>query len=722
DVESGERLGVVGPQSPAYVIYTSGSTGTPKGVVMTVEALANLIAWHVATIGAGPEASVAQFTAISFDVSAQEILETLGSGKRLVVPDADVRRDAARFVRWLEEYRITELYAPNVMVEAVCEAALEQHRTLPALHHIGQGGEALGLTPAVREFITAEPGRRLHNHYGPSETHLVTAHSLSDDVTGWRATAPIGRPIWNTRVYVLDAGLAPVPVGVAGELYIAGAALARGYHDRPGLTAERFVANPFTPGERMYRTGDLVRWNAEGELEYLGRADSQVKVRGIRVELGEIEAVLAGHPDVAQAAVALRAEGPGGGRPVGYVVPVSGCDVDVPALRTYLAGALPEHMMPSAIVMLDALPLTPSGKVDRRALPAPVIDTESSGRGPRTPQEEILCGVFAEILGMSRVDIDSNFFDLGGHSLLATRLINRIQDLLGVELSIRSLFEAPTVAGLAERLGVDTKEGALDVLLPLRTNGDRAPLFCIHPGGGLSWCYAGLLKHLGPGRPIYGLQARGLAEPTELPKTIVEMAGDYLEQMRAVQPHGPYHLLGWSFGGMVAHVIATQLQDKGESVALLAMLDAYPIVPEQADQRTGGLEKELLADLIHFVGIDADAIRDKLDRSAALDILRQEGSALAALDDRSTSALMDIFINNNKLLTGFNPVRFRGELLHFTATLGRDERTPTARSWRPHVEGRIEDHPIACEHRDMVQPGPLAEIAKIVADKLDTRP
>ncbi|MCW7946082.1 hypothetical protein AAW14_29830, partial [Streptomyces hygroscopicus] len=606
--------------------------------------------------------------------------------------------------------------------------AREQGLTLPALRHIGQGGEALRLSPVVRDFVTAEPGRSLHNHYGPSETHLVTAHTLPGDVARWGATAPIGRPIWNTQVYVLDPGLAPVPPGVTGELYIAGAALARGYWDRPGLTAERFVANPFgAAGERMYRTGDLVRWNAAGELEYLGRADSQVKVRGMRVELGETETVLAGHPDVSQAAVALRTDGPGDGRLVGYVVPVPGHEVDVPALRTYLAGitylagALPEHMVPSAIVVMDALPLTPSGKVDRRALPAPAIDTASSGRGPRTPQEEILCGVFAEVLGMARVGIDSNFFDLGGHSLLATRLINRVHDLLGVELSIRSVFEAPTVAGLAERLGVDASEGALDVLLPLRAHGEKHPLFCIHPGGGLSWCYAGLLKHLGPDRPIYGLQARGLAEATQLPENIEAMAADYLEQIAAVQPHGPYHLLGWSFGGMVAHVVATQLQEKGEDVALLAMLDAYPIVPEQADEGQGGLERELLADLLHFVGIDAaDAAGNGLDRAGTLDILRREGSALASLDERSTAALMDIFINNNKLLRGFDPVRFHGDLIHFTATLGRDDKAPTARSWRPHVQGRIEDYPIACEHRNMVQSGPLAEIAKIVADKLGT--
>ncbi|MFI9051728.1 amino acid adenylation domain-containing protein [Streptomyces sp. NPDC053427] len=453
DVTADERSGVVLPQSPAYVIYTSGSTGTPKGVVMTVGALANLIAWHMGTIGGKPGASVAQFTAISFDVSAQEILESLGSGKRLVVPDAEVRRDAARFVRWLEEHRIEELYAPNVMVEAVCEAALDQGRTLPDLRHIAQAGEALRLSPAVQEFFSARPDRNLYNHYGPAETHVVTTYSLPGEVSGWGATAPIGRPLWNTQAYVLDDGLVPVPAGVTGELYLAGEALARGYWDRPGLTSERFLANPFgAPGERMYRTGDLARWSAAGELEYVGRADSQVKVRGFRIELGEVEAALLGQEAVAQAAVVVREDRPGDRRVVAYAVPASGGAVDASALRRRLSETLPDYMVPSAVVRLDALPLTPSGKVDRRALPAPALDASPSGRAPRTPQEEILCGIFAEVLGAGQVGVEDSFFELGGHSLLATRLVSRVRSVLGVELSVRAVFEAPTVAALAQRL------------------------------------------------------------------------------------------------------------------------------------------------------------------------------------------------------------------------------------------------------------------------------
>ncbi|MFI1288116.1 amino acid adenylation domain-containing protein [Streptomyces sp. NPDC020792] len=444
-----ERTGPLLPQHPAYLIYTSGSTGRPKGVVMPGGALVNLMSWHAAHVPAEPGARTAQFTAISFDVSAQEILSALLDGRTLVVPDEETRRDPAEFARWLRERNVTELYAPTMMLDALGEAVAEHGTDLPDLRHVAQAGEALVLGDRVRELCGATPDRVLHNHYGPSETHVVTAHTLPADRSSWpRTGAPIGRPVWNTQVYVLDAALRPVPDGVGGELYIAGAQLARGYHDRPGLTAERFTADPFgPPGARMYRTGDLVRWNRDGELEYAGRADHQVKIRGFRIEPGEIEAVLRTHPEVAQAAVVAREDGSGGRRLVGYVVPVAGA-VGRTALRAHVAAALPDHMVPGTFVLLDAFPLTPSGKLDRAALPVPEPEAPE-GRAPRGPREEILCGLFAEVLGVGSVGVDDDFFALGGHSLLATRLVSRIRGTLGVEVAVRDVFESPTVAGLA---------------------------------------------------------------------------------------------------------------------------------------------------------------------------------------------------------------------------------------------------------------------------------
>ncbi|MGH3930741.1 MAG: amino acid adenylation domain-containing protein, partial [Pseudonocardiaceae bacterium] len=436
-----------------YVIYTSGSTGQPKAVVMPAGGLANLLRWHHRAVGGGPGARVAQFTAISFDVSAQEILSTLAFGKTLVIPSEEVRRSAEQLVGWLDRHQVQELFAPNLVIEMLAQAAHEQGRDLARLGTIAQAGEALTLSPQVHEFFRRQPERRLHNHYGPAETHVATAYPLPGDVADWPLSPPIGRPITNTRVYVLDTGLQPVPSGVVGELYIAGAGLARGYLHRPGLTAGRFIADPYSPAVgRMYRTGDLARWQADGDLEFLGRADDQVKIRGFRVEPGEIEAVLATHPDVAHTAVIAREDQPGDTRLVAYVVPARGGAPGVDSPREYLRARLPDYMIPAAFVTLNALPLTPNGKLDRTALPAPELGSAGAGRAPRTPQEQLLCELFAEVLGLGGVGVDDGFFDLGGHSLLATRLIARIRATLGVELELRAPFETPTVAGLAARL------------------------------------------------------------------------------------------------------------------------------------------------------------------------------------------------------------------------------------------------------------------------------
>ncbi|WP_159066445.1 non-ribosomal peptide synthetase, partial [Streptomyces hygroscopicus] len=444
------------PLNPAYVIYTSGSTGTPKAVVMSSGAVVNLLRWHAMTVPGGVGTRTAQFTALSFDVSVQETLSALVTGKTLVIPPDPTRRDAAALALWLHEHHITELFAPHLVIEAVCQAANETHLHLPHLQHVIQAGEALALTEPLREFFLHHPTAQLHNNYGPTETHVATAHTLPTPHTWHEPTAPIGHPIHTTSAYVLDRHLQPVPVGVPGELYLAGAGVARGYLGRPGLTASRFIANPYTQGgtgARMYRTGDVVRWRADGQLEYLGRADDQVKIRGFRIEPGEIASVLTHHPTVAQAVVITHEDRPGHKHLIAYVVPADDESPDPATLRTHVAEKLPDYMVPSAVMVLDQLPLTVNGKLDRRALPTPDYTAGTISRAPRTPAEEILCGLFAEVLGLTDVGAEDNFFDLGGHSLLATRLVARMRTAFGVELGVRTLFETPTVAGLAQQVG-----------------------------------------------------------------------------------------------------------------------------------------------------------------------------------------------------------------------------------------------------------------------------
>ncbi|GIG59728.1 hypothetical protein Lfu02_41000 [Longispora fulva] len=451
DLTDDDRLRPTDPRHPAYVIYTSGSTGRPKGIAMPGAGLVNLLTWHARALPGGPGRRTAQFTALSFDVSVQEILSTLVSGRTLCVPAEETRRDATALVAWLAEHEVDELFAPNLVIEAIAEAAADIGEDLPALVDVAQAGEALRLTDPVRHFF-GTGDRRLHNHYGPAETHVATAWTLPARVADWPERVPIGTPIANTRCHVLDARLRPVAPGVTGELYLAGAGVALGYVHRPALTAERFVADPFgAPGERMYRTGDLARWTADGLLEFAGRADHQVKVRGFRIELGEIESALTAHEAVTSAVVLAREDRPGNPQLVGYVVGTAR-----PAeLRDFVAGRLPEYMVPSAVVVLDAFPLTPNGKLDRAALPAP--DRAHAGtRAPRTPAEAILTDLFAEVLGLPRVGVDEDFFALGGHSLLATRLVSRIRSTLGVEVAVRTLFQAPSPARLAAALAEAT--------------------------------------------------------------------------------------------------------------------------------------------------------------------------------------------------------------------------------------------------------------------------
>ncbi|MFK4156070.1 amino acid adenylation domain-containing protein [Streptomyces fungicidicus] len=725
DLTPAERGAPLVPESTAYAVYTSGSTGTPKGVVMTCAALTNLVAWHHADFPGGEGIRTAQFAPLHFDVSMQEIFSALLHGKTLVLPDEETRRDPAQVVRWLERRSVQEFFAPWLVIDAVCEAAVRHKVALPALTDVSQAGEALVLSTGIRQFFAERPGVRLHNHYGPSETHGATAFTLPAGTEAWPAAAPIGRPIPRVRVYVLDDALQPVPPGVPGELCIAGPQLARGYLGRPGTTAERFVADPFGPsGARMYRTGDRARLRADGNLEFIGRTDDQVKIRGFRIEPGEIEAALKRHPLVSQAVVTTQEKhsGPAGKVLVAYVVPTTATATGPDqVLRDHLAGTLPDYMVPAAFVSLDALPLHPNGKLDRKALPPAELDATGRGRLPATPEEAVLCRLFAEALGTTGVAADDNFFERGGYSLLAARLVGRIRDELGVELAVRTVFEAPTAQDLAAALDGRVTRSGLEVVLPVRSHGTRPPLFCLHPGGGMGWIYTRLLPHLPADQPVYSIQARGMADPDEpLPATLEEMVEDYVDQIRTIQPYGPYHLTGWSFGGVAAYEAAVQLQHQGQAVSLLALLDAFALGDGgEAPPAREVAEQAVLRALLHSIDYDVEGLNGRpLRQTEVIDILGRSDGVLQGIDERRIRGIIEVFYNNIELRVNYSPGKYRGDMLFFTATRDRDPRVPEFDVWYEVLDGRVENHEIACGHQDMMQPEPLAEIAGVIAQAL----
>jgi amino acid adenylation domain-containing protein len=438
----------------AYVIYTSGSTGKPKGVAMPHRPLVNLLSWQASEFRASRELRTLQFAPLSFDVSVQEIFTTWCVGGTLVLITEDVRRDPPRLLDLLADAQVTRMFLPPTVLQMVAEAfPTSAHSTL-SLREVITAGEQLQVTSEVIALFTGIGGAALCNHYGPTETHVVTQFRLVGSPENWPAAPPIGRPIANTEVYVLDRHLQPVPIGVPGELYIGGDGLARGYLNRPDLTAERFLPHPFRqdPAARVYKTGDRVRVWPDGTLEFLGRLDHQVKLRGFRIELGEVEAALRQHPAVQDTLVLVRDEPPGEKRLVAYVVPRDGATASGEDLRRALRQTLPDYMVPAACVLLRAFPLTPNGKVDRRKLSTVAPDRsgkEAAYEAPRTPVEEGLARIWADILSLDRIGIHDNFFDRGGHSLLAARLVSSIRSTFQVDLPLRTVFETPTVGGLA---------------------------------------------------------------------------------------------------------------------------------------------------------------------------------------------------------------------------------------------------------------------------------
>ncbi|KAF9280918.1 hypothetical protein BGZ68_006944, partial [Mortierella alpina] len=685
----------------AYVMYTSGSTGHPKGVMVPHRGIVRLTVNNgFADIGCDDR--VAFVANPVFDVSIFDIWVPLLNGARIIIIDRETLLDPHRLAFALDHYQVSLLFLTTALLHQYVYVIGPTLSKLRLLMGIGEQG----LAEAYTEVSKHEGRACVINVYGPTEASVASTTYQVSSTTHQLRRLPIGRPISNTSHYVLDEHLAPVPTGVVGELYIGGPGVANGYLNRPELTAESFPPDPFAKvhGVRMYKTGDMVRYLPDGNLVFIGRNDNQVKIRGFRVELGEIETRLAEHPQVRETVVLAVGESSNDKRLVAYIVAAPHGHL-VNTLRDFISFSLPEYMIPSAIVRMDAFPLTNNGKIDRHALPDPDNDSfvTSAYVPPQGELEAALAAMWSPLLKVERVGRHDNFFMLGGHSLLAVRLMNIIRSSLGVDLKLHMIFSAPTLSELATYLnGVvanTTQDDEYSVLIPLKPQGNRSPLFCVHPGQGLSWSFRGLVEYLHPEQPLYGLQCRGLDGKSPLASSIEEMALDYIEHIRKVQPRGPYHLLGYCFGGKVAHNMAAMLQNQGERISLLALMDTATMVPvlEEVEYSLQMISTRNEEYFTRLVGASPT----------------EDGLAIKR-------NVMSIISNNMRLAGPFKPSVYSGDILFFRSTVWEEASIIIdPANWAPYVQGNIEVHDIECAHAVMDMPENIAVVGRIIAARIE---
>jgi enterobactin synthetase component F len=705
------RLELSRPEHTAYVIFTSGSTGRPKGVMVGQQAIVNRLLWMQNHYPMGCDDVVLQKTPCSFDVSVWEFFWPLMVGSRLVMAPPEAHRDPQALQQLFARWQVTTTHFVPSMLSAFV-AALGDEQAIAccaSLRRVFCSGEAL---PAdlCREWerLTGAP---LHNLYGPTEAAVdVSWYPAYGEhlaaVSG--SSVPIGWPVWNTGLRILDGDMQPVAPGIAGDLWLTGIQLAQGYLSRPDLTASRFIADPFAPGERMYRTGDVARWLPNGAVEYLGRSDDQLKLRGQRIELGEIDRVMQGLPDVARAVTHACVLNPGaasGGdarQLVGYLVSASGSTLDVGLLREQLQQQLPPHMVPVALVQLDAFPLSANGKLDRKALPLPQLAQSSGGRAPAPGLERTVADAFARLLECEVNSARDDFFALGGHSLLAMRLAAQLKRELGRPVTVGQVMVASTVEGLAALLTEQDEEQAsragFETLLPLR-KADGPTLWCFHPASGFAWQFSVLTRWLDPRWSIMGIQSPRPEGPMQQAANLDRVCEQHLQTLRASQPHGPYYLMGYSLGGTLAQGIAARLRQAGEEVAFLGLLDTWP--PETQNWEEKGA--------------------NELDPAVLAEIEREREAFIAAQQGQGSDALFTAIEGNYgdavRLLTSAHSARFDGKATLFVA-----ERTllpglePQA-AWAPWVS-ELDVFPVDCAHVDIIAPDAFTHIGPVLQQVL----
>jgi amino acid adenylation domain-containing protein len=684
--QSGENLASeVAAANLAYVIYTSGSTGKPKGVAITHGSAVVLMHWSGEVFSGAELAGVLASTSICFDLSVFEIFVPLSYGGSIVLAENVLELPHLR-----EATAVTLINTvPSAMAELVRVGGVPA-----SVRTVNLAGEPLQnvLVQRVYEQPSIE---RVLNLYGPSEDTTYSTYSAVEK--GSSAAVTIGSPVANTEVYLLDAQLELVPVGVVGEIYLGGEGLARGYMKRAESTAERFVPHRYSArgGARLYRTGDLGRRLADGRIEYLGRVDQQVKVRGFRIELGEIEAVLSRHPELREAVVTVREETVRGPELVAYVVAEGEAAPSSGELREYLGAKLPVYMIPQSFVFLSSLPLTPNGKLDRRALPAPApMSSEREGNfvAPRDMTEFQMVQVWEDILDIRPVSVNDNFFHLGGHSLLAVRMVAQVEKRLRCRIPLAALFEEPTINHLAKLQRKQMVVLREPSLIPIRTSGTRSPIFFVHPVGGRVFCYSALAAYLDLDRPFYGFQSQVSEDGEPMFTAIESMAAHYVEELRAVQPEGPYFLGGWSMGGVVAFEMARQLQRLEQDVKLLALVDsmiphfARPAIENVSvtanalpDNNSEPLEEATLLisfamdlglslELLALIHADLLTIEPAQQLTYVLDQARQASVVPADLDLSVIQRLYALFKNNYRALWNYVPKPYAGSALLIKAT------------------------------------------------------